>query len=321
MDDSINFDATRLERRSLGAEPRPDESLIGFVARLAERQHIQTVNTLFFQIGMPAVSNRFYNEPATALASLAGTDVDKIRAISYGPTDSSYAEFRGRRLPSRMLDVYSGKWRRVCPQCLVEFSHHRCWWDVQAISACPVHAVSLIDGCPKCFEPFRWGGATVVKSFCDCGMDLRHLACTTVPHNQVIATAVMHGLLGDERFRSVAQEFRELLPLDDLDDGLAAEFLFRLGLDLLGPRSKPFSAFGTRDLISKSHVALALAVDAIAVWPERLFEAFKARMTSDDPQTSGHANKSLAAMRRWVGALPAHQGGALRAFLAGRDAL
>ena len=315
MNDQTTSKHRFVEKRSLGAHPKSDESLIGFVARLAERQRVQTVNTVFVEIGPGVANNRFYDEPAARLAHLAGTTVDAIRTISYGPVDSSVAVFRGRKLPAKMLDVFARRYRRLCPRCLEESAHHRCWWDVQAISVCPIHKVCLIAACPKCKKGFVWKGSGVLTSSCACELDLRGLACTAVTDDESAATGVMHGLLGDPRFQEEANQIKGLPPLSDLDDGHAAEFLFRLGLDLLGPRRKPFSASTTGDLLFRTHEAVKAACDVVKSWPHQLIEIQSAWAASDDPEVCKHAQKSAAAMQRWVNHLPPEQGLDLRDFI------
>ncbi|WP_431271778.1 hypothetical protein [Dankookia sp. P2] len=68
---------------------------------------------LAVRLGMPVLTNRFYPEVTERLARFAGTSADKVRALSYGPVDSKVADFRGRAVPSRMLDGFSGIRRRL----------------------------------------------------------------------------------------------------------------------------------------------------------------------------------------------------------------
>ncbi len=63
--------------------------------------------------------------------------------------------------------------RRHCPECLLAdvsdadalgvpadwLAHHRNWWDVRSITACPEHGVALVDACPRCSHQVGWRDA------------------------------------------------------------------------------------------------------------------------------------------------------------------
>jgi len=56
--------------------------------------------------------------------------------------------------------------RRLCPACLLEKWHHRFWWDLEPVSTCPRHGLTLLDAC-RCGTKFGWrGGGLVHCSHC-----------------------------------------------------------------------------------------------------------------------------------------------------------
>lgn len=135
---------------SLGSTPHPDESLIGFLFRLAKRRRMSSGRRLAFMCGFDRLTNRPRPEWLGALAVRAQTAVASLEAISFGPPDDRRGVFRGVALPSNIFDGRGAAARRVCPHCLAESPHHRAIWDLFFIAICPVHRVELIDQCRSC---------------------------------------------------------------------------------------------------------------------------------------------------------------------------
>ncbi len=51
--------------------------------------------------------------------------------------------------------------RTVCPLCLRESPHHRGIWDLPLHTACPKHAVLMVDRCPRCKALLTWSTPSV----------------------------------------------------------------------------------------------------------------------------------------------------------------
>ncbi len=60
--------------------------------------------------------------------------------------------------------------RRWCPHCLAETPYHRVWWDIIAITTCPIHEVDLVSDC-GCDNKLAHGRHAVTQ--CRKGHDLR----------------------------------------------------------------------------------------------------------------------------------------------------
>ena len=300
---------------ALGADPLPDETQIGFVARLAERQRLYTTHTLMAKLGFGSPTNRFHLAYAQRLARVAGTDLERIRAITIQRDGDGIAVFRGRRLPARVFDFFGAAFRRACPSCLAESPHHRCWWDIQVVSACPAHGLALVDRCYRCDAPLRWLYNGVRTTSCSCRAEISSFDAPQVSRDERGAVALLQGLLGDERFADVASEWRTKPPFADLDDAASADFMIRFALDLLGRRRKRFSSLGSLDLARRGHEGLAMVVAAICRWPGSFEAALDGIRSGLNP---GHppSRRSVAApMIAWLDGLPAGQGRLLRKAL------
>lgn len=307
---------TSLDREfALGADPLPDETQIGFVARLAERRRGYTTQTLMGKLGFDTPTNRWYSELGQRLARLAGTDVELLRAISLGEPQAEAATIRGRRLPFRMFDLFGTRLRRACPRCLDESAHHRCWWDVQPISACAVHGFALADHCPRCEAPLRWLGYGVRMTGCQCDADISAFDVPLVSEEERLAVALLQGFLGDERFAELAAEARSRRPFADLDDAASADFMIRFAMDLLGRRLKRFSSVGSLDLARQGHRGLAMVVAATSDWPGSFHGALDDIRVALNPDQPPTRRRVAAPMLAWLDGLPDGQGRLLREAL------
>lgn len=153
-------------------EPKPDESLRGFLVRVAERNHLNSMAPL-----VRFVKNRedwlFDDMNLLQLAELARCDVADLAAINlYAYRDhNGYEGYkRGSHRISKGYFVVH-RYPRVCPICLRESEYLRAIWDITFVVACPQHGSLLIDICPHCKKFISWERPGVFK--CKCGFDLR----------------------------------------------------------------------------------------------------------------------------------------------------
>ena len=249
---------------TVGITPYPDESLAGFLFRLTVAQGYLSTNHMLAPTGDVSPTNR--PEPALLAnyAKLSGCKISELEPLGWGPPHPHRGSFRGRSLPNAMFRgtrEYS-RARCACPQCLDESDHHRAWWDIVAISACPAHSARLIDACRRCGMSFSWKRGRDLRA-CKCGADIRNMAADPLPPDVLAGTALVHGLLGDPRYAAEADTFRALPTMSDLSDGETVEFLWRLGLELIGPRPKIFSVQQPNELAADAHMALLAAQKAV----------------------------------------------------------
>jgi len=295
-----------LPTHPLQTSPYDDESLIGFVFRLAKRRMV-IGHAVFEQAGIQWPSNRLSLNELESLSKITGTPLADLQRISYGQSGSQWMWFRGRKLPSVLLGGWLAS-RRFCPACLSESAHHRPWWDLTIISICPVHRLKLLDTCETCGKKPTWRGAGVDR--CMCGADLSMARFIGIDELSAMATGVMHGLLGDTRFSKHRGRIRSLLPIHDLDDGNAIDFLWRLSLVSYGAaRTGIFSPDKPGEAALNAHLALVLAFNCLEPWPEAFGE------TLDRMAERWGAKLTRGAVRRWLDRLPAGQGNMIGAAL------
>ena len=158
---------------SVSARPRPDESLTGYIFRLAHRRRLPTAHLLASDVGFDRFTNRPEPSWLRSLAISAEIAVGELEAITYGPPDDAVCWFRGIKLPTNLFDRRGGADRRLCSLCLGEREHHRALWDLMCISVCPVHAVRLVDTCRSCGKALQWVGSDLTA--CTCTADLTRM--------------------------------------------------------------------------------------------------------------------------------------------------
>lgn len=134
-----------------------DESLNGYLLRLAEENFIGSLNVLLRPTGIRAKTCYSADELAT-IADYHGLDTERLLQLSEVRTVngsmSAGAFVRASAVP-------------VCPACLRETGYVRQAWHHELVTACPSHGLVLIDHCPQCASPLDLNRSAVCQ--CRCG--------------------------------------------------------------------------------------------------------------------------------------------------------
>ena len=282
--------------------PNPDESLIGYVFRLASYRRLSSVRFLAVECGFKEPSNQPRPEWLAALAAFAAVDASSLVAISYGPPDRRHAVFRGQRVGQSVLERRGSAHRRLCPHCLDESPHHRAIWDLRYVAACPVHGCLLADECWSCGGALFWRGRDLTRCHCAARADLRKSVAPHVAPRDLEATAAVHGLLGDARFAAEADRVRAMAPFHGLMGADIAEFLFRIGLERMGRRRKVFSSEDPGDLAWEAHVALRFGLETVSDWPGGFHRALD-EMRERWPRAGRSLSTCAGAVEFWLAGL------------------
>ena len=158
-------------------DPLPDESLPGFVLRLAHRLE-RTPARICEITGLtdagkykPPLGRRLYLDPATRTRFAEATQLhaDEVAALDVAGLADRYAPLnaqflgRTRRPESLAADPWIfGRAIRYCPTCLagdgspIQNEHGGAWqrrWHLPVVFACTTHQHLLTEHCPACRRP------------------------------------------------------------------------------------------------------------------------------------------------------------------------
>lgn len=124
--------------------------------RVAQAHGISDLYEILLQVGIPW----FEIAQGKHVEIVAAALVLDMSALEFDTASRRSGEIllRGQQLHPRHWSVHSG--RKFCPRCLagdlqksgdrLPRQWHRAWWDVEALTLCPEHAVRLASRCLEC---------------------------------------------------------------------------------------------------------------------------------------------------------------------------
>ncbi|WP_081336193.1 TniQ family protein [Burkholderia vietnamiensis] len=165
---------------ALRVEPYPDESLSSVLMRVVDANGLRSVGALLRDAGCvafgPLVSaeiaelSRVCRIGQSTMRSMCPVEVGgRARRAAFGYAIGHHV------IEARHLLVRERE--RICPLCLLDggimLAAHRLTW----MTACPVHAVQLLDACPQCEKPIMVARPNMVQ--CRCGLDFSRISPIT----------------------------------------------------------------------------------------------------------------------------------------------
>ena len=257
-----------LKRVMWGLSPYPDESLLGFIARTAEHNVLESTYAITRQAGQ-AHANRTTTAVSPAirqeeLAYILRIDPCEVSRRSYvHPEGELKRDFYGVTL--RYTDVES-KVRRFSPSSLQHAPYHRAAWDCRLLPFCPESWDFLLGACHQCNAQQLWRIANGVTSCDRCSADLREAPASRVPENDRKMLGWFADLLSP--FEQ-AQDIAKALVAPSLAH-LSTTLLVALAVRLLwvvDPWVKQATFNGWRQDPARYLRALSVALPMLQDWP------------------------------------------------------
>jgi hypothetical protein len=144
----------------ISVTPRPDESLIGVIARATRENVLESTSIVLDSAGMrllhPGTVGRDGLAFAASLATVLGCREGDVRERCYpsepnaGPQVIRFGEASLIRSDMKMEK------RRISPASLQSAPHHRAIWMCGLLPFCPESLELLIDQCPHCSASLGW---------------------------------------------------------------------------------------------------------------------------------------------------------------------
>lgn len=159
--------------------PYPFEDIYGYLIRVCETNHLKSVDFVLAQFiqGRRTIRTcdlealayfcRTKPEEAQHLSGVELRQSDGERSWTMGSTHVGKANF---------IDARHTK---ICPRCLEETAFVRGEWSLTFYRTCAIHAVRMIDGCPRCRRPLKRTRRRI--QVCDCGQSLTTLETEAAP--------------------------------------------------------------------------------------------------------------------------------------------
>jgi TniQ/Helix-turn-helix domain len=207
----------------LWVTPLPEEPPHGIYLRLAERNGFRSIGLFENVTGIKLRQVRL------------GRDLDHLAAMlrcEPQHLNGALIKYQGQGPPNVGGEAVRRKdlmivGRRACPACLATSAHHRFWWDLRFVAACPMHAIRLAHRC-SCGGKLTWADGSLAKCrTCDDG-DVRLLpfepaSCNVIALDRWVLSRF--GILNDSEKVAVIHK----LPL-----GQAIEVIERIGALAVG---------------------------------------------------------------------------------------
>lgn len=288
----------------LGIDPAADESLPGYVARLAQRMLLPTSDFVAAKTGLRQPSLAFAYASLSGLSALSGIETARLQAIAYRPTErGGYYSFLGGVLQREFIHLQH---RRACPECLRNVGYHRAVWDFALATCCSEHGIRLISRCWACKRTLTWSHPDLIK--CRCGAHLASRDAMPVSANERLSqSALLRLATGDELPTMPAA-------LADCDRADLVRLVMCLGMFLTGWKRER----RVETLVSAGSNAVAGVVDAgigcLRDWPVSLTQFFASECAGAAARRGKYgARKTLGGFYDWLNIM---EPGAIRSALA-----
>ncbi len=241
--------------------PYPDESLSGFMIRVAEANGYESMADI---LSIAGVSNRWrggWKLELDRIEKILNFNPGQLRPLSYTRSSAQSAKgfLLGRDISREHL---AGAKPRVCPNCVDELGYISANWDLRFMIACPKHRRVAVFRCLECGKPLNLYRPKLLE--CRCGSDLRVSSTESVEDSVLELQAVLAA-------RALKQECPSVsacgLPIADL----AAMSLRTLLSIVAGLGAQRMENLGM--VVNSLELVAEHAASALSLWPDG-FRAF-----------------------------------------------
>ncbi len=172
--------------------PKVDESLRGYLLRLAENNCYHSILPMLKVIGLNdftfiTSTNKHIFE---SIATLTGVSIDQLMSRAYPSVSSKLTFFLGHPLHRKFILLNNV---RICPVCLKESPYCRIIWELSPVTTCPKHNCLLIESCPVCGTKISWRRSHV--AICKCEYDFRSIKPPKLQNHELKLSRHIHAVV------------------------------------------------------------------------------------------------------------------------------
>jgi len=250
--------------------PKPDESPLGFIARLAELNDYDSplwiINLAEMRDSKQRKGYAFIVNKQIDLAGLSHltqVSIAELQQLLYPPGEEKKNIVFGNYLPRYNIRFNSPK---ICPSCFRESGYIRKLWELSAVTCCPVHKCMLIDTCPHCHQRIRWNNRI---SSCSCGFRWDQAIPQQVAEQETALSEQIFTLCGQHE--SISPLIKET-PLNYLNLENLLKAMFFIAGQLVNRTDTTGKFVATLKDNEKRHSLLSMALSVFMNWPSNYFE-------------------------------------------------
>jgi len=145
--------------------PFPRESALGWTLRAAELNGLPNALKLVDLCKSSRTTTSLVKFNPGELASWFGKTPSQLEFMSYKSLRKNDPPlFRKQPVASKMLNLLNP---RICPSCVQEDGYIHALWDLDLVTVCPTHGISLVSRCSACDKHLSWKRPGLL--LCACG--------------------------------------------------------------------------------------------------------------------------------------------------------
>jgi len=253
----------------------PDESLYGYLTRLAERNGYDRFTWMLPEgLQRQFDSGRWPDETVPHLAKITGLADEEIRSRIYRTSNDDTRRFFGNVVERALVEQPSQRpVRKYCVDCLRKDGYHSALFDLSVVRVCPRHGRRLSGRCPHCGRLTCWGFASLTACR-GCNGALLHDDQEIISTQDLVGVNAIASLAGfQHRHRQFkADTFEIPAGITHLSLGQLITLIVALP-KYLGQRAtrSDFLEFNDRDR-HQLHQILSAGWQFVAAWPTGFYE-------------------------------------------------
>lgn len=200
-------------------DPLPNESILGYVLRVAERNGYDSPWHVFRLAGYKQGQMRTAGLRVEGLAQILGKDPVLLARHAYvgiGVDGKPLYQVSGVPVArSQLLSPLRLMRPHVCVDCIEEHHATDACWELSAFVACPAHGHMLLKECPSCKRPLSWYRPGLLT--CACGASLRNAQTEIAPPALLGLMAVLQRKVRGQS-KPLDVELQAGMPVEDLEN-------------------------------------------------------------------------------------------------------